>query len=69
VALGDPGRPELIVALDEVAAAGGKSPGNSLRRGDFVWLEAAKPSPVFKNDGDKVARLISFALKPQGSAD
>jgi hypothetical protein len=69
VALGDPGRPELIVALDAVAAAGGKSPENSLRRGDILWLEAAKPSPVFKNDGDKEARLISFALKPQGSAE
>lgn len=69
VALGDPGRPELIVALDAVAAAGGKDPENSLRPGDFVWLEAAKPSPVFKNDGDKEARLISFALKPTGATE
>jgi hypothetical protein len=69
VALGDPGRPELIVALDAAAAAGGKGPENSLRRGDFVWLEAAKRSQVFKNDGDKEARLISFALKPPGATE
>jgi hypothetical protein len=69
VALGDPGGPELIVALDAVAAAGGEASQNSLRRGDFVWLEAAKPSQVFKNDGDKEARLISFALKPPGSTE
>ncbi|MFI5059164.1 MAG: hypothetical protein ACHQLQ_13360 [Candidatus Acidiferrales bacterium] len=69
VALGDPGRPELIVALDAVAAVSGKGPENSLRRGDFVWLEAANPSHVFKNDGDKAARLISFALKPPGPVE
>ena len=69
VALGDSGRPELIVSLDAVAAAHGKGAENSLRPGDFVWLEAAKPSQVFKNDGDKEARLISFALKPPGSTE
>jgi quercetin dioxygenase-like cupin family protein len=69
VALGDPGGPELIVALDAVATAGGKGPENSLRRGDIVWLEAAKPSQVFENPGDKEARLISFALKPPGSTE
>jgi quercetin dioxygenase-like cupin family protein len=69
VALGDPGRPELIVSLDAVAAAHGKGAENSLRPGDFVWLEAAKPSQVLKNDGDKEARLISFALKPPGSTE
>jgi quercetin dioxygenase-like cupin family protein len=68
-ALGDPDRPELIVALDAVATAGGKDPENSLHPGDFVWLEAGKASRVFKNNGDKEARLISFALKPQGSAE
>jgi quercetin dioxygenase-like cupin family protein len=68
-ALGDPGRPELIVALDAVTTAGGKGPENSLRRGDIVWLEAAKPPQVFKNGGDKEARLISFALKPPGSTE
>jgi len=67
VALGDPGRPELIIALDAVAATGAKSLENLRRPGDFVWLEAAKLLQVFKNDGDKEARLISFALKPQGS--
>jgi quercetin dioxygenase-like cupin family protein len=65
-ALGDPGRPELIVALDAVATASGKDSENSLHPGDFVWLEAAKPPQVFKNDGGKEARLISFALKPLG---
>jgi quercetin dioxygenase-like cupin family protein len=69
VALGDPGRPELIVALDAVATAGGKGPENSLHAGDIVWLEAGKRSQVFKNDGDKEVRLISFALKPLGATE
>lgn len=68
-ALGDPDRPELIVALDAVAILGEKGLENSLRPGDFAWLEAGKFSRVFKNNGDKEARLISFALKPQGSAE
>jgi quercetin dioxygenase-like cupin family protein len=67
VALGDPGRPELIVALDVVATAGRKGLEDSLHPGDFAWLEAGKVSRLFKNSGDKEARLISFALKPQGS--
>jgi len=71
VAFGDPRRSELIVALDAIAvtAAGGKSPGNSLHPSDFVWLDVGKPAQLFKNNGDKEARLISFALKPQGSAE
>jgi quercetin dioxygenase-like cupin family protein len=68
-ALGDPDRPELIVALDAVATAGGKGLENSLHPGDFVWLKAGKAAQVFKNNDDKEARLISFALKPPGSAE
>jgi len=64
VALGDPGRPELIVALDAVATLGEKGLENSLHPGDFAWLEARKASRLFKNNGDKEVRLISFALKP-----
>jgi quercetin dioxygenase-like cupin family protein len=67
VALGDPGRPELIVALDAVATLGEKGPENSLHPGDFAWLEAGNASRVFKNNGGKEARLISFALKPPGA--
>ncbi len=66
-ALGEPDRPELIVALDAIVTSGGQGPGNSLHPGDFVWLDAGKTSRLFKNNGDKEARLISFALKPQGS--
>jgi quercetin dioxygenase-like cupin family protein len=71
VALGDPGRSELIVALDAfaVATASGKGPENALHPGDFVWLDKGAVAKEFKNDGDKEARLISFALKPQGSAE
>ena len=71
VAFGDPGRSELIVALDAIAVttASGNSPGNSLHPGDFVWLNVGKPVQVFKNNGDKEVRLVSFALKPQGSAE
>jgi quercetin dioxygenase-like cupin family protein len=68
-ALGDPDRPELIVALDAVATLGEKGLENSLHPGDFAWLEAGKASLVFKNNDDKEVRLISFALKPQGSAE
>jgi quercetin dioxygenase-like cupin family protein len=68
VALGDPSRHQLIVALDSITKAGAKGEENVLHRGDFVWLDAGKVSQVFKNNGDKEARLISFALKPQGSA-
>jgi quercetin dioxygenase-like cupin family protein len=63
-ALGDPDRPELIVALDAVATASGKDLEDSLHPGDFAWLEAGKASRTFKNNGDKEARLISFALQP-----
>ena len=62
--LGDADRPELIVALDAVATLGEKGLENSLYPGDFAWLEAGKASRLFKNNGDKEARLISFALKP-----
>jgi len=62
--LGNPDRPELIVALDAVATLSEKGLENSLHPGDFAWLEAGKASRLFKNNGDKEARLISFALKP-----
>ena len=63
-ALGDPDRPELIVALDAVTTLDEKGLGNSLHPGDFVWLAAGKASRLFENNSDKEARLISFALKP-----
>ena len=69
IPLGGPDRPELIVALDAIVTSGGKGLENSLHPGDFVWLEAGKASQVFKNNSDKEARLISFALKPQMSAE
>jgi hypothetical protein len=71
IAFGDPGSSELIVALDAIAVttAGGKSPENSLHAGDFVWLDKGGVAQEFKNDGDKEARLILFALKPRGSAE
>lgn len=68
-ALGGPDRPELIVALDAIVTSGGKGPENSLHPGDFVWLEAGEASRLFKNNGDKEARLISFALKSHCSTE
>jgi len=62
--LSDADRPELIVALDAVATLGEKGLEKSLHPGDFAWLEAGKASRLFKNNGDKEARLISFELKP-----
>ena len=71
VTLGNPGRPELIVALDAaaVAPADRNGPGKSLHPGDFLWRDIGEAVDVFKNEGDKEARLISFVLKPQGSPE
>jgi hypothetical protein len=68
VSLGNTGRSELIVSLDDalVATAGETGPGKPLRSGDFKWIAVGQAASVFKNNSDKEARLISFRLKPQG---
>jgi len=71
VSLGNTGRSELIVSLDDalVETVGETGPGKPLRRGDFEWIAIGQAASVFKNISDKEARLISFRLKPQGPAE
>jgi hypothetical protein len=71
VTLGNAGHSELVVALDAGAATtvDGRGPENSLHAGDCVWFDRGGTAQVFKNNSDKEARLISFVLKPQGSAE
>jgi hypothetical protein len=70
VAIGDPQHSELVVALDSDVTAGekGSSAGKSLHSGDFVWLAQGKASKVFKNSGEKEARIILFTLKSPTAA-
>src|SRR5467141_1404880 len=71
VSLGNAGRSELIVLLDDVlvATAGEKGPAKPMRPGDFKWIAMGQAASVFKNNSDKEARLISFRWKPQGPVE
>jgi len=71
VSLGNTGRSELIVSLDDlsVATVGETGPGHPFPRGDFKWIAIGQAATVFKNNSDKEARLILFRLKPQGSVE
>ncbi len=61
--------PELIIALDNSTKPSDTSKaGNLLRSGDFLWREPAAAAEVFKNDGDKEVRLVTFVLKLQAPA-
>jgi quercetin dioxygenase-like cupin family protein len=68
--LSNAGGPELVVVLDPITitSAGGNSPEDSLRAGDFKWADVGQEAFVYKNASDKEARLIAFRLKPQESA-
>ena len=70
VALGDPQQSELVVLLDSDVTADekGSSEGKPLHSGDFLWLGQNKASKVFKNSGEKEARIILFTLKAPGTA-
>jgi hypothetical protein len=71
VSLGNTGRSELIVSLDDalVATAGETGPAKPMRPGEFKWIAIGQAAFVFKNNSDKEARLIRFRLKPQGPAE
>jgi quercetin dioxygenase-like cupin family protein len=64
------GGPELVVVLDPVTVTspGGGSPEDALQAGDFRWADAGQQALVFKNAGEREARLIAFRLKPQAAA-
>jgi quercetin dioxygenase-like cupin family protein len=68
--LSNAGVSELVVVLDPVTvtSAGGHSPDDSLRAGDFKWADIGQEAFVYKNASDKEARLIVLRLKPQESA-
>jgi quercetin dioxygenase-like cupin family protein len=70
VAIGDPHHSKLVVALDSNVTSNeeGQGAGKSLHSGDFVWLGQDKASQVFKNSGEKEARIIVFTLKSRGAA-
>jgi hypothetical protein len=71
VTLGEPGRAELIVVMDEDVAVEGDGSGTQhlLHSGNFVWLDKGTATLIFKNKGAKEARLISFKLRPIESAE
>jgi hypothetical protein len=70
VVIGDPQQSELVVVLDSdvMADEKGTSEGKPLHSGDFLWLGQDKASKVFKNSGEKEARIILFTLKSLGAA-
>jgi hypothetical protein len=70
IVIGNPQQSELVVVLDSdvTATEEGKGAGKSLQSGDFVWLGQDKASKVFKNSGEKEARIILFTLKSPGAA-
>jgi hypothetical protein len=63
VMIGEPGRATLIVAVDAGAKHSGKNGvAESLRSGDFVWLDNGKPGEAFLNDSATEVRLVCFGL-------
>jgi hypothetical protein len=61
--IGEPGRAILIVAVDAGARHSTKDrAGESLRSGDFVWLDNGNPGQTFLNDGATEVRLVCFGL-------
>jgi quercetin dioxygenase-like cupin family protein len=63
---GEPDRDDLIVTIDESAAAAapGKGSDKALHPGDFVWVGRGEAQRVFKNNSQKEARVVTVALKP-----
>jgi quercetin dioxygenase-like cupin family protein len=69
VMIGEPGRAILIVAVDAGARHAVKNgAAESLRSGDFVWLDTGNPGETFLNDGDTEVRLVCFGFARGGGA-
>ncbi len=70
VTIGDPQNVGLVILLDSgvLADEKGTSAGKSFHSGDFLWLGQDKASEVFKNSGEKEARIILFTLKSSSAA-
>jgi hypothetical protein len=64
--IGEPGRATLIVAVDAGATHSGKNgAADSLRSGDFVWLDNGKMGEAFRNDSGAEVRFVCFDFKAQ----
>jgi len=69
LAIGEPGRATLIVALDSGATHPNEGGGSSgMRAGDFVWLDRGKAGVAFRNNGVTEVRLVCFGLAPADGA-
>ena len=63
-------RPELIITLDEIdAIADENKQSKLLHSGDFLWRDPNSAAQVFKNDSDKEARFVTFAMKDNPMSD
>jgi hypothetical protein len=63
VVIGGPSSATLIVALDAGAIHSSENGrANSLRIGDFVWLDKGNAGEVFRNDGETELRFVCFGL-------
>jgi quercetin dioxygenase-like cupin family protein len=63
VVIGDAGGATLIVALDAGAMHSGENGrANSLRAGDFAWIERGKAGEAFRNESAIEVRFVCFGL-------
>jgi len=59
----------LVVVLDDAAiVTSANSPPRLSRSGDTLWLERNSPAEIFKNDGRKEMRLVTFVFTNEQSA-
>ncbi|MDQ1409940.1 MAG: hypothetical protein QOJ41_1675 [Acidobacteriaceae bacterium] len=59
----------LVVMLDDtVIVTAENSPPKTLRGGDILWLDVNSPAEIFKNDGSKEMRLVTFVFTNEQSA-
>jgi hypothetical protein len=63
IVITQPARATLVVALDAGSTHSGEGgAANSLRSGDFVWLDKGKAGEAFVNEGTTEVRLVCFGL-------
>jgi hypothetical protein len=60
-------RQELFVSLDDATLAAADGSSKSIHAGSFDWMDASGPAHVVKNDSDKEARFMLFAIKSPAS--
>ena len=58
----------LVVVLDDTAIVTGlNSPPKTLRSGDILWVDSNSQDKIFKNDGSKEMRLVTFIFTSEQS--